>query len=361
MKKLALSIAAGLALSATAAYARDNIEIVGSSTVYPFATTVAEQFAKKTGNAAPKVEATGTGGGIKLFCSGAGIDTPDIANASRRLKKSEFDTCSKNGVKKITEVQIGFDGIAIANAKSAPEYDLTLKDLFLALAKKVPDGKGKMIDNPHKTWKDVNSALPDKKIEVLSPPPTSGTRDAFAEMVMEGGCKGIAELDAIKKEADQLKETGKKTEAETKEKEHKAACQTIREDGAYVEAGENDNLIVQKLEASPDTLGIFGYSFLEQNSDKVKGSKVNGSAPDFDSIANGKYPVSRPLFIYVKGEHVDQVKGIKELVKEFTNEEAWGDEGYLADKGLIPMPEAKRKEVAAAGAEMKALAGDELN
>ena len=360
MKKLALAITAALALSATAAQARDNLEIVGSSTVYPFSTTVAEQFAKKTNMPAPKVEATGTGGGVKLFCSGAGIETPDIANASRRLKKSEMETCAKNGVDKVTEIQIGFDGIAIANAKSAPAFELTLKDLFMALAKKVPNDKGEMVDNTAKTWKQVNAALPDTKIEVLGPPPTSGTRDAFAEMVMEGGCKGIAALDAIKDEAKKLKDAGKKDEAEAKEKEHKAACQTIREDGAYVEAGENDNLIVQKLEANPNALGVFGYSFLEQNADKVKGSKVGGVEPTFDTIAGGSYPVSRPLFMYVKNAHVDQVKGIKEFVAEFTNEATWGDDGYLADKGFIPMPKAKRDEVAKIAADLKPVAVDEL-
>ena len=205
MKKLTLAMAAALALSATAAHARDNIEIVGSSTVYPFSTSVAETFAKKTGNAAPKVEATGTGGGFKLFCSGAGIDTPDVTNASRRMKKSELDDCIKNGVDKVTEVQVGFDGIAIANAKSAADYDLSLKDMFMALAKTVPNDKGEMVANPYKTWKAINPALPDTKIEVLGPPPTSGTRDAFAEMVMEGGCKGVAPLDAMKDEAKKLK------------------------------------------------------------------------------------------------------------------------------------------------------------
>ncbi len=343
MKKLALSIAAALALTATAAHARDNIEIVGSSTVYPFATTVAEQFAKKTGNPAPKVEATGTGGGIKLFCAGAGVDSPDIANASRRMKKSEYDTCAKNGVDKVTEIQVGFDGIAIANAKAAPEFDLTLKDIFIALGKKVPNAKGELVANPYKTWKEVNPALPEQKIEVLGPPPTSGTRDAFAEMVMEGGCKGIAALDAIKDE-----------------KEHKAACQGIREDGAYIEAGENDNLIVQKLEANKNALGIFGYSFLEENADKVKGSKIAGVAPEFETIVGGKYPVSRPLFIYVKNSHAEQVKGIKEFIKEFTSEAAWGDDGYLADKGFIPMPKEKRQQVAAAAAELKPVAATDL-
>jgi phosphate transport system substrate-binding protein len=360
MKKLALVIAATLAVSATAAQARDNIEIVGSSTVYPFSTTVAEQFSKKTGNPAPKVESTGTGGGMKLFCAGAGIDSPDITNASRRMKKSEMEDCTKNGVDKVSEIQIGFDGITIANAKSAAEYDLSMKDMFMALAKQVPDAEGKLVANPNTTWKQVNDKLPDAKIEVLGPPPTSGTRDAFAEMVMEGGCKGIAALDAIKDESKKLKEAGKEDDAKAKEKEHKAACTTIREDGAYIEAGENDNLIVQKLEANANALGIFGYSFLEQNADKVKGSKVDGVVPTFESIADGSYPVSRPLFMYVKNAHVDQVKGIKEFVAEFTSDAAWGDDGYLADKGLIPMPADLRKTVAAAAAALTPVAADQL-
>jgi phosphate transport system substrate-binding protein len=343
MKKIALAITAALALSATVAQARDNIEIVGSSTVYPFSTTVAEQFSKKTGSPAPKVESTGSGGGFKLFCAGAGIDSPDITNASRRMKKSEMDTCAKNGVDKVTEIQIGFDGITIANAKSAPEFDFTQKDLFMGLAKKVPNDKGELVANPNKTWKDVNPALPDSKIEVLGPPPTSGTRDAFSELVMDKGCEGMAAIDAIKDE-----------------KEHKAACQTLREDGAYIEAGENDNLIVQKLEANPNSLGIFGYSYLEQNGDKVKGSKVGGVAPTFETIADGSYPVSRPLFFYVKNSHVGQVKGIKEYIAEFTSEAAWGDDGYLADKGLIPAPKEKRAEFAKAAAELKPLSADEL-
>lgn len=360
MKKIALAIAAGLALSATAAQARDNIEIVGSSTVYPFSTTVAEQFSKKTGNAAPKVESTGSGGGFKMFCEGAGINTPDITNASRRMKSSELEMCAKNGVDGVTEIQVGFDGIAIANAKSAPEFDVQLKDVFMALAKEVPNDKGELVANPYKTWKEVNADLPDVKIEVLGPPPTSGTRDAFAELAMEGGCKQIDMFKAMKDEYKALKKEGKKDESKAKKKEFKAACHTIREDGAYVEAGENDNLIVQKLEANPDALGIFGFSFLDQNSDKVKGSKIAGVAPEFETIAKGDYPVSRPLFMYVKNSHADQVKGIKELVAEFTSEDAWGDEGYLADKGLIPMPQAMRDEIAKNAAELKPLTADDL-
>lgn len=360
MKQLALAITAGIALSATAAHARDNIEIVGSSTVYPFATTVAEQFSKKTGNPAPKVESTGSGGGFKMFCEGAAADTPDITNASRRMKDSELETCKKNGVDAVTEIKIGFDGIAIANAKAAPGYDLTAKDLFMALSKKVPNDKGELVDNPNKTWKEVNPKLPDSKIEVLGPPPTSGTRDAFGELVMEKGCKGIEAIDALEAETKKLKEAGKEDEAKAKEKEHKSACMTIREDGAYVEAGENDNLIVQKLEANPNALGIFGYSFLEQNMDKVKGSKVGGIDPTFESIADGSYPVSRPLFFYVKNSHVDQVKGIKEYIAEFTSDSAWGDDGYLSEKGLIPLPEDQREAAAKNAADLKPLTADDL-
>ncbi len=360
MKKLALVIAATLAVSATAAQARDNIEIVGSSTVYPFSTTVAEQFSKKTGSPAPKVESTGSGGGFKLFCGGAGVDTPDITNASRRMKGSELETCKKNGVDAVTEIKIGFDGIAIANVKAAPEFNLTAKDMFMALAKQVPNDKGELVANPNKTWKDVNPSLPDAKIEVMGPPPTSGTRDAFGELVMDKGCKGVAVIDAMEAEAKSLKDAGKKDEAEAKDKEYKAACQTLREDGAYIEAGENDNLIVQKLEANPTALGIFGFSYIDQNADKVKGSKVDGIAPTFDTIADGSYPVSRPLFFYVKNSHVDQVKGIKEYIAEFTSDAAWGDDGYLAEKGLIPLPKDQREASAKIAADLKPLTADDL-
>lgn len=309
------------------AEARDQIRIVGSSTVFPFSTTVAEQFGKTSDFRTPVVESTGSGGGLKLFCSGVGDATPDITNASRRIKKSEVEKCAANGVTSITEVKIGYDGIAIANSKKAAKFDLSLKDVFMALAQNVPAGEGQTQPNPNKTWKDVRSDLPNVKIEVLGPPPTSGTRDAFAELAMEGGCKKIAWIKALKK---------------TDKPAYKALCHTIREDGAYVEAGENDNLIVQKLEANPNALGIFGYSFLDQNSDKVQGSTINGVAPEFEAIADGSYPVSRALYFYVKTAQVGKVPGIEEFVAEFTSEKAWGEEGYLADKGLIPMPNAER-------------------
>ena len=313
--------------------ARDYISIVGSSTVYPFATVVAEQFGKTTSFKTPKIESTGSGGGLKLFCAGVGVEHPDITNASRRIKKSEYDKCLTNGVKEIIEVKIGYDGIVIASAKKTAPMKLTRKDLFLALAKDVPDPKGgeTLIPNPYKTWKDVNPALPANKIEVLGPPPTSGTRDAFVELAMEAGAKKFAWIAAMKKKDKKM---------------YKAICHTVREDGAYVEAGENDNLIVQKLNANPKALGIFGFSFLDQNSDIIQGSFVDGVQPTFDAIADGSYPVSRPLFFYVKTAHVDVIPGMKEYLAEFTAEKAWGPDGYLADKGMIPMPNDERKKFA---------------
>lgn len=330
-----LLVAAALSVAVTgvvhAQAARDYISIVGSSTVYPFATVVAEQFGRSTQFKTPKIESTGSGGGMKLFCSGVGVQHPDITNASRRIKKTEFDTCQANGVTDIVEVKIGYDGIAIANSKKAPKMNLSLRDVYLALAKQVPDPKGgeKLVPNPYKTWKDVDSSLPATKIEVLGPPPTSGTRDAFAELAMEGGCKTYPWIKAMK--------------AEDKSK-YKAVCHTIREDGAYIEAGENDNLIVQKLETNPLALGVFGYSFLEQNLDKVQGSVVDGVEVDFDTIADGSYPISRPLFFYVKTAHVKVIPGMQEYLNEFTSEKAYGEDGYLSDRGLIPMPADERKK-----------------
>jgi phosphate transport system substrate-binding protein len=322
--KYALALAALATLALTAqAEARDQIRIVGSSTVFPFATAVAEQFGKGGKFKTPVVESTGTGGGLKLFCAGVGVDHPDIANASRKIKDSERADCKKNGVVDITEVKIGFDGIVFANSKKHGQLALTVKDVWLALAKQVPVD-GKLVPNPNKTWKDVNSALPADKIEVLGPPPTSGTRDALAALVLDKGCDQFDETKAI---ADK--------DAKTK------ACETIREDGAYVEAGENDNLIVQKLEADPTAVGIFGYSFLEQNADKIQGSTMDGVAPTYDTIANATYEVSRPLFFYVKNAHVGVIPGIKEYVAEFMSDKATGEDGYLADKGLVPLPKAE--------------------
>lgn len=341
LKKITLAVAALTAATAgSAALARDTINIVGSSTVYPFSTVVAERFGRTTKFPAPKVESTGSGGGLKLFCAGVGVEHPDITNASRRIKSSEVKTCAQNGVKEVIEVKVGYDGIAIANSKQHPRYSLTRKELYLALAKEIPDPKqgdepydaGRFIPNPHKTWKDVNPALPAEKIEVLGPPPTSGTRDAFVELVLEHGCEQKKWVKAL---------------AKSDKKLFKEKCFTVREDGAYIEAGENDNLIVDKLAANPSALGIFGFSFLDQNLDKVQGSLIEGVAPEFDSIADGSYPVSRPLYFYVKKAHIGAVPGIEEYVAEFTSEKAWGPEGYLSEKGLIPMPDAERKKFSA--------------
>ena len=318
-----ISVLAGLLITANA-FARDNIEVVGSSTVYPFSTVVAERYGRSTGKATPKIESTGSGGGMKLFCSGVGTNYPDITNSSRRIKMSEFKKCQENGVKDVIEVQIGYDGIVIANSVDAKSINLSRKDIFLALAAKVPgDTEGSLIDNPYTNWKQINPLLPDIDIEVLGPPPTSGTRDAFVELGMEGGCKKIAWIAALKK-------TDKNT--------YKQVCHTVREDGRYIEAGENDNLIVQKLEANPAALGIFGFSFLDQNADKVQGASIESVEPTFESIADKSYPISRPLFFYVKKAHVGVVPGMMGYLKEFTSERAWGVEGYLAEKGMIPLP-----------------------
>ncbi len=341
---LVLTTALTTGFSTANAGSRDYVSIVGSSTVYPFATVVAERFGKTTRFKTPKIESTGSGGGLKLFCAGVGVEHPDITNASRRIKKSEYDKCHRQGVKEIVEVKVGYDGIAIANSRKAPLMELSRKDIFLALAKDVPDPEGSetLVPNPYKTWQDVNPTLPATKIEVLGPPPTSGTRDAFAELAMEGGCKKFAWIKAIKSESKKAGKAGDKQLATKLKKKYQRICHNVREDGAYVEAGENDNLIVQKLEANPKALGVFGFSFLDQNSDKVQGSKVDGVAPEFEAIADGSYPVSRPLYFYVKKAHVDVIPGIREYLKEFTSNKAWGDEGYLSDKGLIPMPKAER-------------------
>jgi phosphate transport system substrate-binding protein len=327
---------------AHAASGRDYISIVGSSTVYPFATVVAEQFGKSTAYKTPKIESTGSGGGLKLFCAGVGVEHPDITNSSRRIKQSEYEQCQQNGVKEIVEVKIGYDGIVLANSKKVAPMKLTRKDIFLALARKVPDPAGgeKVIPNPYKTWKDVNPSLPDQTIEVLGPPPTSGTRDAFVELCMEAGANEFKWVKALSK-ADS--------------KNYKAIAHTVREDGAYIEAGENDNLIVQKLEANPNAVGIFGFSFLDQNMDKIHGSYVDGVQPTFDAIADGKYPVSRPLYFYVKKAHADVIPGIREYLDEFTSDKAWGAEGYLSEKGLIPMPDTERLKYNDAAHSLKTL------
>ena len=307
---------------AASSESRDQIKIVGSSTVYPFATTVAENFGRSTLFKTPIVESTGSGGGLKLFCSGLGDNHPDITNASRRIKASEVERCAENGIDDIVEVKVGYDGIVMANSRKSNQMNLSLKDVFLALAKDVPDGSGGLKPNNYETWKDVNPNLINNKIEVMGPPPTSGTRDAFVELAMEGGCKTFDWIKALKK---------------TDKQAYKSLCHTIREDEHFIEAGENDNLIVQKLNANPNALGIFGFSFLEQNADSVQGSKINAMPPTFDNIAEGSYPVSRSLYFYVKKDNVNKVPGINEYLVEFMSERASGPDGYLAEKGLIPM------------------------
>jgi phosphate transport system substrate-binding protein len=304
------------------------MRIVGSSTVYPFATVVAEEFGRTTSFKTPIIESTGTGGGLKLFCAGVGVEHPDITNASRRIKQSEVDLCAENGVSALTEIKIGYDGIVFANSRKAEPMALTLRHIFLALAKQIPAPNGDLVANPNRTWKDVDASLPAVKIEVLGPPPTSGTRDAFNELALEGGCKTFPDLEALEK----------KDKAQ-----YKKICRSVREDGAYVEAGENDNLIVQKLVANPNAVGIFGFSFLDQNADVIQGATVGGVEPNFDNIAQGSYPISRSLYFYVKNAHVGSIPGMREYLTEFTSEKAIGEYGYLTDRGLIPAPEAERR------------------
>ncbi len=323
---LALALA-GAAWPQDAAQARSQIRVVGSSTVFPFASLVAERFGRATRYRIPVIESTGTGGGMKLFCAGIGAGHPDITNASRPIKQSEYTRCRNNGIT-LSEVKIGFDGIVLANARSGPEFRLTRKQIFQALAARVPVD-GALVQNPHRRWSDISRALPNIPIRVMGPPPTSGTRDAFVEQAMEGGAKQFPLLAKLRKRNKQA---------------FKAAAHAIREDGVFVELGENDNLIVQKLLASEQALGIFGFGFLDQNRRRLKGARVEGVSPTFENIAQGRYKISRSLFFYVKKDHIGVIPGISGYVREFTSEGAWGGEGYLSDRGLIPLPDADRRK-----------------
>ena len=319
--------------------ARDYISAVGSSTVYPFAKAVAEAFAKSYADfKSPIIESTGTGSGMKLFCAGVGPDTPDIANASRRMKKSEFDECQKNGVKDIVEIQVGIDGIALGEAQRGPGFKLTEEDVYKALAAN-PYGK----PNTAKTWKDVNPALPAVGISVFGPPSTSGTYDAFKELIMGKGCDADPAMKALK---------------DSDKDKHEAVCTGLRGAPFYVEQGENDNLIISKLDKNPDSLGIFGFSYLDANKDKIKAVPVQGVSPTYDTIAGGSYPGARPLFIYIKKAHVGVVPGLAEYVAEFLK--GAGEGGYLNAKGLIVSPKAIADTAAANGKAMTALNGAEL-
>ncbi|MGI9388876.1 MAG: substrate-binding domain-containing protein [Boseongicola sp.] len=324
--KLTASVLAITTVAATAVAARDQIRIVGSSTVFPFSTAVAEQFGRTTDFHTPVVESTGSGGGLKLFCAGVGTEHPDITNASRRMKSKEFQLCAENGVTEITEAVVGFDGIVVANAKSGPNFAITREQLVIALAENGPRPM---------TWDAVDPSLPAIKIEVLGPPPSSGTRDAFEELVMEYGCNSTELVD----------------------------CEgvSVRSDGIWIDAGENDNLIVSKLEANPNALGVFGFSFLDQNSDAIKGSDVDGVEPTFENIASGDYAVSRSLYFYIKNSHVGVVPGIAEYAAEFMSEDAAGDEGYLVDKGLIPLSADSFMKVSTSVKELAPMSGIEWN
>ena len=342
MKRL-IGAAAALGLMAiapSAHAARDYVWAAGSSTVFPFSTRTAENFAKKTGKKAPKIESLGTGGGFKLFCGGGGEGFPDIANASRPMKKSEFDACKAKGVKDIIEIKIGFDGIVVAMDKSAPNYNFKLEHLYMGLAQSVSRG-GQFVNNPYKTWKDVSGELPSGRILVYGPPPTSGTRDAWSELAMEGGAKKIPALKAL---------------SDTDEKAFKTRSHQLRSDGAWIDAGENDNAIVGTIEKTPGALGVFGYSFLEENASRIKAASVNGVKPTPATIASGAYPVSRTLFIYVKKSSVGVVPGLKDFLTEFTSDAAAGRGGYLSQRGLIPLPPAQHEAMKATAARLTPMA-----
>ena len=340
-------VAAAVLASANAAFARDQIRIVGSSTVYPFTTAVAEQLGKSGGGKTPIVESTGTGGGMKIFCEGVGADKADATNASRRMKKSEFEMCEKNGVKDIVELKVGIDGLTLAQSKAGGDMKLTRKQVFQALAENVPDKDGKLVPNPYKNWSDIDSSLPNVKIEVLGPPPTSGTRDSFHELFMEKGAEEFDSLKAMKKD-------------KATEKDFEKVWKSIRKDGAYVEAGENDNVIVQKLDANPNAFGIFGFSFLEENAAKIKGVSIEGVEPTYENISGGKYKGARDLYVYVKKAHVGVIPGLDKFVAEYVSEKAMGADGYLASKGLVALPKEAAEKMAKAAIAMDTLKGDQL-
>ncbi|WP_170407725.1 substrate-binding domain-containing protein [Ruegeria arenilitoris] len=327
--KLTASVLAITAIAASAASARDAIRIVGSSTVFPYTQAVAEQFANNTGAASPIVESTGTGGGMKIFCEGIGENTADITGASRAMKASEYELCQKNGVTDISEALIGFDGLSIAISRSnEQDWDLSLAEIYMALGAQVPvDGEWK--DNPYKTWNEINPDLPAVEILAYGPPPTSGTRDAFVELAMHEGCK---ELDFVKS-------------GDFDKKWVKENCSRMRTDGPFVEAGENDNLIVQRLEADPNAVGIFGYSFLYENLDKLKPVTIEGVEPNADTIADKSYPVSRPLYFYVKNAHRGVIPNLDEFLEEYMSDDALASDGYLAERGLVGLSDERREEL----------------
>ena len=330
----ASATAIAVSLSVGAATARDQIRIVGSSTVFPYTQAVAEEFGNTTEFSAPVTESTGTGGGMQIFCEGVGVEYPDITGASRAMKQSEYELCQENGVESITEVQIGSDGLSIAHSVEGPEIDLTKAQIFQALAAEV-EVDGEIVENPYTMWNEIDPSLPETEITVFGPPPTSGTRDAFVELVMEEGCEAFEAIEA----SDRMDEI----------------CQRMRTDGPFIEAGENDNLIVQRLQADPNALGIFGYSFLYENQDTLKAVAIEGVKPTPETIADESYTVSRPLFFYVKNAHRGVIPGLQEFVAEYVSEAAMGPGGYLEERGLIPLDDARREEVRASAEESKSM------
>ena len=341
MQALPILVLAGIAMLGGCSDARTQIRIVGSSTVFPFTTAVAENFSRNNPEfVAPIVEATGTGGGIKLFCSGVGSRYPDIVNASRRMKPGELADCMKNGAQDVVEIKVGVDGLVLAQGKQGVPLDLRLRDVYAALAAE-PFGQKQTA----KLWSDVNPALPRIRIEVIGPPPTSGTRDAFNELYMVAGCKTDPAMRALEK---------------TDEERFKTICNKVREDNHFVEGGENDNLIVQKVGRNPVAVGVFGFSFLEANLDTLRDVKIDGVVANYETISGFLYPASRPLFIYVKAQHVQAIRGLRAFLDEYTSERAWGPGGYLSRRGLIPSPVATRAEHRQRAVELKALAPEDL-
>lgn len=340
---ITLAIVALVPRAANSQSGRDYLYIVGSSTVYPFATVVAERFGRSSSFRAPKVESTGSGGGIKLFCDGVGMQFPDIVNASRQMTAGELERCRDNGVDSVIPVRIGYDGIVIANAASSPGLSVSSEQLFRALARRVPTGvDGELVANPYSNWSEVAASLPDMPIDVYGPPPTSGTRDAFVELVLEAGCRQTPWIAAL---------------SESEPSTFRSICHSVREDGRYVDAGENDNIVVQRLVANPRAFGIVGFSFLDQNPDLLQGASVDGVRPEFDNIATLDYPISRDLYFYVKSAHVAFVPGLNEFLSEFTAESTWGEQGYLSFRGLVPLPEHERREEALRIAQLSGATG----
>lgn len=321
-------------IAASTAQARDQIRIVGSSTIFPLTTKVAEYFGKTTGEPAPVVESTGSGGGFKLFCGGIGSEYPDIVDASRQITGSETAICAANSVRNISEIKIGYDGIVLLGSRKAPAMTLSARQLYLALARTVPV-QGASVPNPHVKWSDIDANLPDIPIRVYGPPPTSGTRDLMGQLLMDKGCAEFSDIASLES---------------TDPESFRLLCRTIREDGAYIEAGENDRLVISKLEKDPKSYGVMGFNNLDRNREAMQGIPINGVAPDYDTILDGSYPGSRALYLYVKDDHQQLVRTLGAFVATYTSDAVIGEEGLLADNGLVPLPENERQE-ALAGAQ----------